>query len=297
MPGRAPEHEDLDTAATEFAAVRPRLFGIAYRMLGTVADAEDIVQDTWERWHRTDRSVVREPAAFLATTATRLAINHATSARARRESYVGPWLPEPVDTSADPALGAERGEALEFAVLVLLEKLTPTERAAYVLREAFDYPYAQIAEVVQGSEASARQLVSRARKHLAEERDGHEVGHTEQRRMLDAFLEAAQSGDIAELEKLFAADIVSYSDGGGLARASRIPVFTRETVAKYVHAFHTRFWDGTVHVVEANGAPAAVLVRDGAVVAFIALDVTDGGIRRLQWVLNPEKLERLPVPA
>ncbi|MGO4592251.1 RNA polymerase sigma-70 factor [Leifsonia sp. 2TAF2] len=297
MPGETAQHDDLDAAAATFAAVRPRLFGIAYRMLGTVADAEDIVQDTWERWQQTDRTVVREPAAFLATTATRLAINQAQSARVRRETYVGPWLPEPVDTSADPLLGAERGEALEFAVLVLLEKLTPTERAAYVLREAFDYPYGQIAEIIQGSEASARQLVSRARKHLAEERDVREVDRAQQKRVLEAFLEAAQSGDIGALERIFTADIVSYSDGGGLARASRIPVFTRETVAKYVHAFHTRFWEGTVHLVEANGGPAAVLVRDGAVVAFVALDVTADGIRRLQWVLNPEKLERMPVPA
>lgn len=297
MPGNPAQTKDLDAAAETFAAVRPRLFGIAYRMLGTVADAEDIVQDTWERWQGADRAAVREPAAFLATTTTRLAINQAQSARVRRETYVGPWLPEPVDTSADPLLGAERGEALEFAVLVLLEKLTPTERAAYVLREAFDYPYAQIAEIIQGSEASARQLVSRARKHLAEERQVQEVDRQEQRRMLEAFLEAAQSGDIGELERIFTADIASYSDGGGLARASRIPVFTRETVAKYLRAFHTRFWEGTVHIVEANGGPAAVLVRDGAITAFVSLDVTAQGIRRLQWVLNPEKLERLPVPA
>ncbi|MGN7799007.1 RNA polymerase sigma-70 factor [Leifsonia sp. 22587] len=297
MSGETAHADDLTAAAETFAAVRPRLFGIAYRMLGTVADAEDIVQDTWERWQSTDRSVVREPAAFLATTTTRLAINQAQSAHVRRETYIGPWLPEPVDTSADPLLGAERGEALEFAVLVLLESLSPTERAAYVLREAFDYPYGQIAEIIQGTEASARQLVSRARKHLAEQRHVREAGRQEQRRMLEAFLDAAKSGDIAELERIFTADIVSYSDGGGLARASRIPVFTRETVAKYVHAFHTRFWDGTVHVVEANGGPAAELVRDGAVVAFIALDVTADGIRRLQWVLNPEKLEHLPVPA
>ena len=297
MLGETAQTDDLDAAAETFAAVRPRLFGIAYRMLGTVADAEDIVQDTWERWQNADRSAVREPAAFLATTTTRLAINLAQSARVRRETYVGPWLPEPVDTSADPLLGAERGEALEFAVLVLLEKLTPTERAAYVLREAFDSPYAQIAEIIQGSEASARQLVSRARKHLAEERQVREVDQQEQRRMLEAFLEAAKSGDIEELERIFADDIVSYADGGGLARASRIPVSTRETVAKYLHAFHSRFWEGTVRIVEANGAPAAVLVRDGAVVAFVTLDVTADGIRRLQWVLNPEKLERLPVPA
>ena len=289
--------ENIDDAAATFAAVRRRLFGIAYRMLGTVADAEDLVQETWLRWQTCDRSTVREPAAFLATTVTRLAINQLQSARARRETYIGPWLPEPVDTSADPSLGAERGEALEFAVLTLLEKLSPTERAAYVLREAFDYPYPQIAQIIQSSEASARQLVSRARKHLSDERQAREVGTAEKRRMLEAFLEAAQSGDMVQLEKIFTADIVSYSDGGGLARATRIPVRTREVVAKYLHAFAPRFWDGTVHIIESNGAPAAVLVRDDAVVAFVTLDVTADGIRQLLWVLNPHKLERIPVPA
>jgi RNA polymerase sigma-70 factor (ECF subfamily) len=296
MPAETAQDDDLDAAARTFSAVRPRLFGIAYRMLGTVADAEDIVQDTWERWQRTDRSEVREPAAFLATAATRLAINQATSARARRETYIGPWLPEPVDTTADPLLGAERAEALSSAVLLLLEKLPPTERAAYVLRQAFDYSYAQIADIIQGSEANARQLVSRARKHLAEEQRGREVDQAEQRRMLAAFLQAAQSGDIAELERMFTDDIVSYSDGGGLARASRIPVVSSERVAKYLRAFHTRFWEGSIHIVDSNGAPAAVLVRDGAVVAHLALDVTGEGIRHLLWTLNPEKLERLPVP-
>src|SRR4051795_5368463 len=192
MPGNPAQTNDLDAAAETFAAVRPRLFGIAYRMLGTVADAEDIVQDTWERWQGADRASVREPAAFLATTTTRLAINQAQSARVRRETYVGPWLPEPVDTSAAPLLGAERGEALEFAVLVLLEKLTPTERAAYVLREAFDYPYAQIAEIIQTTEVTARQYVSRARKHLAAERKAP-VDPDEQRRLLAAFVRAAQA--------------------------------------------------------------------------------------------------------
>src|SRR6476469_8894231 len=148
-----------DTA--EFEAVRPRLFGIAYRMLGSVAEADDVVQDAWLRWQGTDRSVVRDAGAFLATTTTRLAINALQSARVRRETYIGPWLPEPVDTSADPYLGAERGEALEFAALLLMEKLTPNERAAYVLREAFDYPYAQIADILALSEPAVRQLVSR----------------------------------------------------------------------------------------------------------------------------------------
>lgn len=140
----------------EFVRVRPRLFGIAYRILGSAAEAEDIVQDVWLRWQATDRSVVLDPLAFLATATTRLAINVAQSARSRRETYVGPWLSEPVDTSSDPRLGAVRGGALEFAALLLLEKLSPTERAEYVLREAFDYPYRQIAEVLQLEEANTR---------------------------------------------------------------------------------------------------------------------------------------------
>ncbi len=151
---------DLEQATAEFVAVRGRLFGIAYRMLGSSAEAEDIVQEAWLRWQMADRSAVVDPAAFLATTTTRLCLNALQSARARRETYIGQWLPEPVDTSADPHLGAERGEALELATVMLLEKLPPTERAAYVLREAFDYPYARIADVVQVKEENARQLVS-----------------------------------------------------------------------------------------------------------------------------------------
>jgi len=159
-----------DDGVSVFEGVRPRLFGIAYRMLGSAAEAEDIVQDAWLRWQGTDRTAVVDPPAFLATTTTRLAITFAQSARSRRETYIGPWLPEPVDTSGDPRLGAERAEALEFAVLLLLEKLSPTERAAYILREAFDYSYDQIAHTIRSTEANARQLVSRARKHISDGR-------------------------------------------------------------------------------------------------------------------------------
>src|ERR1700754_3145616 len=200
----AGEHDD---GLSAFAAVRPRLFGIAYRMLGSAAEAEDIVQDVWLRWQATDRSVVENPPAFLATTTTRMCINFAQSAQSRRETYIGSWLPEPVDTSSDPSLGAERGEALNLAVLILLENLPPTERAAYVLREAFDYSYRQIAEILQMEEANVRQLVSRARKHIADSRRTS-VSQNEQRRFLEAFIAAAQKGDMAGLEHLFAEDVV-----------------------------------------------------------------------------------------
>ncbi|PZF87019.1 RNA polymerase subunit sigma-24, partial [Micromonospora endophytica] len=211
---------DLEEAATIFMGVRPRLFGIAYRMLGSVGEAEDLVQNVWLRWQTTDRSVVAHPGAFLATTTTRLAINELQSARARRETYVGPWLPEPVDTSTDPFLGAERGEALELAVLTLMEKLTPHERAAYVLREAFDYPYPQLAEVLQSTEPAVRQLVSRARRHVASDRR-MPVPEDVQRRLLATFLTAARTGDLTALERLFTADVVSVSDGNGARRVSR----------------------------------------------------------------------------
>ncbi len=184
-----------------FISARHRLFAIAYRMLGSSADAEDIVQDVWLRWQSANRSAVLDPLAFLATTTTRLAINRAQSARSRRETYMGPSLLEPVDTCADPGLGAERGEALKLAVLLLLEKLSPTERAAYVLRVAFDYPYRQIANILQIAEANCRQLVSRARKRIVE---GHRapVSSAEQQRLLVAFMDAAQKGDFAALEGL-----------------------------------------------------------------------------------------------
>ena len=189
----------------DFLRVRPRLFGIAYRLLRNAAEAEDIVQDVWLRWHAADRSAVVDPPAFLATTTTRLAINLAHSARSRHETCIGPWLPEPADTRANPYLGAQRGEALQFAVSLLIEKLSPAERAAYVLREAFDYPYRQIAEVLRLAEANSRQLVARARQHIAARRRAP-APRAEQRRLLDAFLFAARRGDLAALEGLLASD-------------------------------------------------------------------------------------------
>jgi RNA polymerase sigma-70 factor (ECF subfamily) len=281
---------ELADALAVYQAARPRLFGVAYRMLGSAAEAEDVLQEVWMRWQRIDRAPVVDPLAFLVTMTTRLAINELQSARVRRESYVGPWLPEPVDTSADPTLGAERAEALSFAVLLMLERLTPTERAAYVLREAFGYDYAEISSVVQVSEVAARQLVSRARKHLAEDRH-REVGTGEQRRLLDAFVTAASTGDLRQLEQLLAEDVVSYSDGGGVVRASRIPVAGRETVAKFVRAFQPRFWEGVeVTIAEVNGRPAAVLRRDGEIFAVLALVTSQAGIRNLLWMMNPHKL-------
>jgi len=257
--------DDLDRAAAVFGAVRPRLFGIAYRMLGSVAEAEDLVQDVWLRWQGTDRAAVVNPAAFLATAITRLAINALQSARARRETYIGSWLPEPVDTSADPYLGAERAEALEFAVLLLMERLSPNERAAYVLREAFDYPYGEIADILALSEPAVRQLVSRARKHVQAERRAP-VAPAEQRRLLAAFVAAARSGDLAVLENLFAADVVSLADSNGTVRAaSRTPIVGAARLAKVVQAFAAaQFWDDVdVQWASLNGQPSGLMLRAG----------------------------------
>jgi len=199
-----------DDGVAAFLRVRPRLFGIAYRMLGSAAEAEDILQDVWVRWQRADRSSVRDAAAFLTTTATRLAINVMQSARSRRETYVGPRLPEPVDTSADPGLRTERDKGLEAAIQLLLERLSPTERAAYILREAFDYSYRDIANVLRLEEANARQVMTRARQHVASGRR-LPASSTEQRLLLDSFIAAAQHGDVDGLEVVLASDVVALS--------------------------------------------------------------------------------------
>lgn len=285
-----------DQGLSAFSSVRPRLFGIAYRMLGSAAEADDLVQDVWLRWQTMNRSLVQDPPAYLATTTTRLAINLTQSARSRREAYVGTWLPEPIDTSADPRVGAERGEALELAVLLLLEKLGPTERAAYILREAFDYSYEQIAEVLQLSEDNARQLVSRARKHITDGRR-RPVSSADQRRLLDVFIAAARQGDLPALEGLLASDVVSYADGGGVVRAAQKPVAGRGAVAKFISAVSSHFWAGmTLSVVEANGQGCMVMSRDGAAVALATVDASEQGIEQILWFMRPSKLGRISLP-
>jgi RNA polymerase sigma-70 factor (ECF subfamily) len=259
-------------------------------MLGSAAEAEDIVQDAWLRWTVTDRSTVIDPPAFLAKATTRLAITFAQSARSRHETYIGPWLPEPVDTSGDPRLGAERAEALEFAVLLLLEKLSPTERAAYILREAFDYSYDQIAHTIHSSAANARQLVSRARKHVSNGRR-RTVSSGEQKRLLKAFVEATQKGDLSALEKLFAADVTSYADGGGIVHVARLPMSGRDRVVNYTGKVWPYAWTGiTAEWVEANGQASVLMMRNGITVALITVDASEEGIFRIMFMGRPSKL-------
>ena len=290
QPQSSDDINALDRATSAFLSVRSRLFGIAYRMLGTAAEAEDIVQDVWLRWQSTDRSVVRDATAFLVTTTVRLAINLAQSARSRRETYIGPWLPEPVDTAADPTLGADRGEALELAVLILLEKLSPNERAAYVLREAFDYSYSDIAEILQLTEPNTRQLAARARKHIAAERRA-QVSSAEHRRFLEAFLSAAQRGDFTELKGLFTGDVVSITDGGGITGAARIPILGRERVAKFIAGFASQFWANvTLTWMQVNGQSSVLIVRDGVIIVLVTVEVSLQGIGQIMWVMNPAKL-------
>ncbi|MEU3297557.1 RNA polymerase sigma-70 factor [Streptomyces longwoodensis] len=287
-PGVSPV-DGLNEALSVFVELRPRLFGIAYRVLGSAAEAEDVVQEAWLRWQRTDRSGVVNAAAFLSSTTTRLAINVAQSARVRRETYIGPWLPEPVDTSNDPAVGAENAEALELALLLVLERLSPTERAAYVLREAFDYAYADIAAMLRLTPVNVRKVVSRARRHLAAEQR-ETVDAAEHRELLDAFVAAARRGDVTSLEALLTPDAVSLSDGNGMRGAARVPVLGRARVANLSTAY-PRFWP-TVEVrpVQANGRSGVLLIRDGRPSTFMTVAATRRGIHQVMWIFTPEKI-------
>ncbi|MDH6212875.1 sigma-70 family RNA polymerase sigma factor [Streptomyces pseudovenezuelae] len=284
----ATARDDLDEAVSVFVQNRRRLFGIAYRMLGSAVEAEDVVQEVWLRWQKTDRSVVVNPVAFLSSTTTRLAINVAQSARVRRETYIGPWLPEPVDTSSDPEVGAQRAEALELALLLVLEKLTATERAAYVLREAFDYAYAEIAEILELSPVNIRKIVSRARRHLSQEQR-ESVDAAEHRRLLTVFVSAAQTGDVASLEALLVPDAVSLSDGNGMRGCARVPVLGRARVAKL--STYRRLWRGAEpRLVDANGCTGVMVYRDGQPTAFMTVAASKEGVYKLMWVFSPSKI-------
>ena len=285
--------DELASAAEVFEGLRARLFGVAYRMLGSVAEAEDVVQDAWLRWQQTDRSVVHNPAGFLTTVTTRLTLNVLDSARARREEYVGAWLPEPVDTSADPTLGAETAEALEAAVLVLMERLAPQARAAYVLREAFHYTHAETAEVLQTTEANVRQMVSRAKKLVQSGRSAP-VDRARHVALLDAFIAAARTGDVARLERVLAADVVSISDGAGIApRAARRPVVGLDRVVRFVAGW-ADWWEGaTLTMLETNGQPSVLVRRGDTALAVLNVSTSTSGIEQLLWVMAPDKLTRV----
>jgi RNA polymerase sigma-70 factor (ECF subfamily) len=284
------------TTTDEFEGQRARLFGIAYRMLGSATDAEDLLQDAWLRWQGVDRTEVSDPAAFLARTVTNLCLSALTSARARREVYVGPWLPEPVVTAGgvraelDPPEDAVQRESVSFALLMLLERLSPQERAAYVLREAFAYSAGEVAALIGTSEANARQLHSRARRHVSGERS-QDVDPAHWRQLIARFLTAARDGDLAGLEALLTADVVARADGGGVINAARRPVEGRENVARYVAGVVARFSAGLLPAfVEVNGVPAVAFTDGSSLHGVLVPQVEGERLTALDLVVNPEKL-------
>jgi RNA polymerase sigma-70 factor, ECF subfamily len=281
-----------------YARLRPLLFSIAYRMVGSVTEAEDLVQEAFVRFHQ-HGGEVEDPKAFLSTVVTRLAIDHLRSARVRREAYVGPWLPEPLlgDDSADPAARAEMADSLSLAFLVLLEQLSPLERAAFLLREVFGYPYEQVAETVGRSQDSCRQLVARARRHLDAGRPRYEVSARRHEELTDRFLEACLTGDVDGLTALLAEDVELVTDGGGHVRAVRKPVRGRDKVSRVMITItqpDRRAGIAAIRPVHVNGRPGRLAVdADGAPVGVLELDVADGLVRAIRMVVNPEKLAHL----
>jgi RNA polymerase sigma-70 factor (TIGR02957 family) len=274
-----------------FQQQRGRMFGIAYRMLGSVTEADDVLQEAWLRWQSVDHAGVNEPAAFLAKTVTNLCLTQLTSARARRETYVGEWLPEPILTGPDLGDLAGQRESVSFALLTILEQLTPAERAAYVLREAFAYSHREVGDLIGTTEANARQLHSRARKRVASAEQKRPVDPSHWRTLVERFLAAAQRGDVDRLADLLATDVVSRADGGGKVNAARKPVIGRERVARYLVGVLERFGAGiTPTVGEANGEPVIVAVEDGEIRAVCFFTFDGDLLTGMDIAMNPDKL-------
>jgi RNA polymerase sigma-70 factor (TIGR02957 family) len=285
----------------ELDDLRPSAFAIAYRMLGSVSEAEDVVQEGFLRLHRAraDGQRIESPRAYLSTVVSRLSIDQLRSARVRRETYVGEWLPEPLVASSeeDPARKAEMADSLSLAFLVLLESLSPEQRAAFLLREVFDEPYDRIAEIVGTSEQNARQLAARARRHVDEGRPRFEVSHEQRDELAARFFDAAEEGNLDGLEELLAHDVVLHGDGGGKAPALARAVHGRTKVARTLMAWTragTRFGGITWRREEVNGQPGArVLDRDGRLISVMILDVAEGQIQGVNSIVNPDKLAHL----
>ncbi|MBO1332526.1 RNA polymerase sigma factor SigJ [Streptomyces sp. VRA16 Mangrove soil] len=289
-----------ETPTDAFDEHRPVLMGVAYRMLGRVADAEDVVQDAWLRWSQTDRSDVREPRAYLVRITTRLALDRLRQVQARRESYVGPWLPEPLVTDFGPTVPdtaeqAVLAESVSFAVLVVLESLSPLERAVFVLREAFGLPFAEIAATLERAESTVRQLARRARKHVEERRPRYDVDPVQQRDLTQRFLAAAGEGDLDGLLALLAPDVRLVGDSGGKSKAPLRVIETADKVGRFLHGaaakdaqlgFEFRF-------MEINGAPGLVAFLGGKPDAVFQLAVFEGRIQEIYIVRNPDKLQSL----
>ncbi|MET8535642.1 RNA polymerase sigma-70 factor [Streptomyces sp. NPDC005065] len=274
-----------------FVAHRSLLFTVAYEMLGSAADAEDVLQESWLRWADVDRSQVRDPRAYLVRTVTRQALNRLRTMSRSREEYVGEWLPEPLLTSPDVAEDVELAESVSIAMLTVLETLGPTERAVFVLREVFEMPYGEIAEAVGKSAAAVRQIARRAREHVAARRPRVQVSRSEQQAVVERFLAALRTGQLQELLDVMAPDVVLIADGGGLAAAAPAPIHGAELVAKMLARP-----DRVVSAVWLNGAPAGRIEIDGRVAA-VSLVVENGRVTRIHAMANPRKLTRLDEPA
>ncbi|WP_242587248.1 RNA polymerase sigma-70 factor [Streptomyces sp. MST-110588] len=288
-----------DPAVDVFQEHRPVLQGVAYRMLGRVADAEDVVQEAWLRWSAADRSAVREPRAYLVRVTTRLAIDRLRQVQARRESYVGPWLPEPLATDFGDAVpdSAERAvlaESVTLAVLVVMESLSPLERAVFVLREAFGYPYAEIAAILERGEAAVRQLAGRARRHVEEGKPRFEVDPARQRDLTERFLAAAAGDDLEGLLGLLAADVRLVGDSGGKAKAPLRIIRTADKVGRFLLGAARSGVSGMEFVLrELNGGIALVAFSGGKADSVFQVDVADGRIQTVYIVRNPDKLVSL----
>ncbi|MFF8405353.1 RNA polymerase sigma-70 factor [Streptomyces sp. NPDC015684] len=281
-----------------FEAHRPLLMGVAYRMLGRVADAEDVVQDAWLRWSRADRGEVGEPRAYLVRITTRLAIDRLRRTKAHGEAYIGPWLPEPCvtefgGTAPDTAERAVLADTVSLAVLVVLESLSPLERAVFVLREAFGYPYAEIAALLDRGEAAVRQLAGRARRHVAERRPRYDVDPARRRDLTERFLAAAGGGDLEGLLSLLAADVRLVGDSGGKAKAPLRTLHTADKVGRFLIAVSGTVPDPAVRFLEVNGGPAVLILSGGKPDSLIQVDVADDRVSAVYIVRNPDKLRHL----
>ena len=283
------------TDAEEFVALKPRLFGVAYRMLGSVADAEDVVQDAFLRWQTADRSEIRSAEAFLTTVVVRLSLDELRSARARRETYVGPWLPEPlVVDDSDPLGAAELSDTLSMAFLVLLETLSPPERAAFLLREVFGYDYDDIAAMLEKEPAACRQLVARARRNVDQRRRRYDADRRRGSELARRFVAACGSGDLDAVLEMLADDVTLWTDGGGVVKAALRPIVGARKAARFLLAV-TPTLPPTVTLRDAvvNGQPGLVVSDGDTPVMTMVLDVLDGLIVGVRVVSNPEKLTTL----
>ncbi|MFJ4788324.1 RNA polymerase sigma-70 factor [Streptomyces sp. NPDC088794] len=290
-----------DTETDVFEEHRPVLLGVAYRMLGRVADAEDIVQEAWLRWSGADHAQVREPRAYLVRVTTRLAIDRLRQVKARNEAYVGPWLPEPYvtefgDTVPDTAERAVLADSVSLAVLVVLESLSPLERAVFVLREAFGYPYADIAAMLDRGEPAVRQLAGRARKHVDERRPRYEVDPDRRRDLTERFLAAAAEGDLEGLLELLAPDVRLVADSGGKSRAPLRVLDSADKVGRFLlGAARKGVPDPSFRFMELNGGPAIVALSAGKPDSVFQLDIYEGRIQSVYIMRNPDKLASLAV--